>query len=397
MPRIPEGYWCERSKRYYARLGPPSPKTGKSGAVMLKYPDGRPIAYGDLGAKAAAIQRLLAAREEARRRAAGPTVSDLIAGYLDWHERRGSKPRTIETHEEHLYKFEAFEWSGASYGARGAATIGVKDWTRYRKAMEARGCQTGYVKLAFASVAACWNWAARPVEDREPERLLASNPFAGLERPKRGRTRRPILPWPTIKALLDFAAGWVEEASYERDLARNRLKLLALRLIAESGCRPGEAVGLRWEWVHEEERVIIIPAGEDKTGWKTHVDRFIGLSPELAAELARVRASGVAHEVFVVAPRGEPRTKPPGVRQYDHWFRLLRRAAQGKEIPIPGEVTPYALRHAMVTQARAGGIDLERLAPAMGHGVDVARDTYARSQAPEVVAIMDRARAAREG
>jgi len=95
MARRPTGYWDERSKRYYVRLGEYSEKTGKRRALMLKNPDGKPVAFGDAQGVAAAVQRLLAAIDEAERRRGGPTVGQLSRGFLAWHKAHGSRPSTI--------------------------------------------------------------------------------------------------------------------------------------------------------------------------------------------------------------------------------------------------------------------------------------------------------------
>jgi integrase len=390
MPRKASGYWDERSSRYYVRLGEIDPKTGRRRAVLLRHPDGSPIARGDDRAVAAAIQRLLARVAEEERRIAGPTVADLVNAFLAWHEEH-SKPRTVETHEYHLVRFCRHEWAGVQYQDRPAASITVADLTRYRRAMEARDCQTGYVKLAYASVLACWRWAARPVEGREPPRLLDANPFDGLQRPRKGRGRRLILPWPTIVAFLRFAQDRTRGV-HSNGREHDRLRVLALRLMAECGCRPSEAVACRWDWVLEEERVVVIPAGAQKTGHRTQEDRIIGLSPELAAELAALR--GTTHPIFVFTPATDPRgaDRPPSVHRYNEWFRRLRGDANAAGLALPDEATPYTFRHSLISQARAAGMDLRDLAPAMGHSADVAEKVYSHSQNEEIREKMDRVR-----
>lgn len=406
MPRHPKPRWEKRSQRWIAQVGAVSPVSGKARPVILRDERGVPIPHAGRAAAFAAFARILAVKEDEARKPAGPAVSDLIDAYLAWHESAGTRPRTIRDHEYHLYRFGEFERDGAKYEDRPAASIEVADLTAYRRSLEARGNQTGTVKLAYASVLACWRWGARPVEGREPLRMLPANPFEGLARPRRGKGRRLILAWPVIEELLGFALAWAEapadpgwhrnrRISVERHRPLNRLRVLALRLIAECGARPHETMELRWDWLIEAERVAVIPSEHTKTGRE---DRIIGLSPGMAAELARLRRSGRTHPVYVFADPSDPRDEdnPPTVHQFDAWFRGLRAAAQGDGIAIRADVTPYTLRHSFVSQARAGGIDLRELAPAMGHSADVSERTYAHAQLGEIRELMDRARAARE-
>jgi integrase len=402
MPRQPKGYWDGRSGRYYARLGAVSSETGKCRAVMLRHEDGRPIAKGEQRAVALAVQRLLAAIERGERERASPTVATLIADFLEWHHARGSRPRTIGTHRWHLTKFARFE----GYDRRTAASITLADLTRWRKAMVAAGWQTGTLRGGYASILACWHWASRPVEDREPERIFAENPFDGLSRPRKGKGRKLVLPRATIERLIAIAEERTErpvegrahrckKAAVEREREGNRLRCLALRLMAETGCRPGEAAALRWEWVMEAERAVVIPAEFTKTPGKAE-DRILGLSPDLAGRLAELRASGRSHRTWVFATAGDPRERPPAPKRLAVWFGGVKADAAKGEPPIvlPAEATLYTLRHSLVSQARAGGIDLRELAPAMGHSAAVSEATYAHAQVVEIRELMDRAREA---
>lgn len=404
MPRKPGPRQDTRSRTWIAQLGEKSKTTGRRGRVMLRHEDGTPVRYEDHAGAHAAFARLMAATEAGERKAAGPTACDVVAAYIRWHEAAGAMPDTIATHTWHLSRFLEFEHGGRPYNDRPAAGFEVADWTRYRKAMQARGlareaargreAATGYVRLAFASVHACWRWAARPVEDREPLRLIPENPFAGLIRPRKGRGRKLILPWATIKAMAAFLAVYAErpaeghrnrKVAMNREREGNRLKALACRLIVECGCRPKEAAILEWGWIREDDRIVEIP----EAVVKTHQDRSLAMRQALADELAALRASGRSHPRWAFVPAGDPRTEPMDARKLADWFAGARSAARRSGITLPEGTSLYTFRHSLVTLAREAGMDLARIAPAFGHSAATAEGTYAHMRGTHARSIMD--------
>ena len=400
MPRSPKPRFVSRSQRWYLAVGDPLP-SGKSAMVILRYADGRPVAPGDEAGAGAAAAKLLGTRQTAQDRQGGITVAEMAGSYLRWLRDEGRTRKTLEGHDWHLGKFAAFVAGGMAYGDRPAASIEVEDLTAYRKAMERRGNQSGYIRIAYASILALWTWAARPVEGRRPSRLLERNPFAGLARPEKGEGRDLVLSPPLIAALVALAYARAAEAphpDWPRNLkvAWNRakrcrsLRALCLRLMAECGARPKEAVTLRWAWVTEAERWVVIPRAYTKTRRK---DRVLILSPEVAGELANLRA--VAPDpVYVFA--GDPGVEP-SPKMAASWFRDFRQAAQAVGIDVPDEATLYTFRHSFVTNAAAGGMDLRAMAPGLGHSAAVSESTYQHAQRRFLRELMDRAREAAKG
>jgi integrase len=398
MPRKPGPRPDRNHDAWIAQLGEKSETTGRRGRVVLRYEDGSKIPFGDKAGAYAAFARKLAEVEATQRRATGPTAYEVVKAYLLWHEAAGSKPNTIASHEWHLFHFLDFEWGGGPYRDRGAATFTVPDWTRYRKAMQAKGAETGYVRLAYSSVHACWHWASRPIEDREPLKLIPENPFSGLPRPKKGGKRKLVLPWATIKAVAALIGPYVEreatghrnrKVATNRERAQNRLKALACRLIVECGCRPIEAAVLRWDWVHEDRRLIEIP----REFIKTHEDRQLGLTPELAGTLRQLRGSGEAHPVWVFRLATNPSTEEPDPHRLAEWFAGLRKMAREGGVDLPPGTSLYTFRHSLITLAREAGMPLKELAHAFGHTEETAQEHYLHVGGAHVVAVMDEARA----
>lgn len=395
MPRSIEPRWCERDRAWLVPLGTYDEKNRRRRYVTLRDEAGEKIGREDTGGVQRIFTRMMEAEAEATRQTTGPTVGDVILAYLDWHREKGSRPSTIETHVWHLETFGSFDHAGKTYCDRPAASIGIGDLARVRKAMEAAGAKTGYTKLLYSSVLACWRWATRPVEDREPERLLEVNPFDGLQRPKKGPGRRLVVPWGTLAALIEFANARTNTL-YGPSRPLDRLKCLCLRLIIESGCRPHEACGMEWTWVHEDQRVCVIPKDRHKTGEKTGEDRVIVMTAEVAQAMRELRASGGSHPRWVFSTSGDGREAAPTRKKFGYWFNKLKEDAKASGLILPEGTTPYTFRHSLVSQARAGGVQFREMARVMGHDEAVAEKVYAHLETGSARDQFDRMHEARQ-
>lgn len=370
MPRRPVGFWDARSKRHYARLGDVNPKTGKRRAFMLRHEDGRTIAQDDAPAVAAAISRRLADLENAERRASGPTVAEVCTAYVAWHAEQGSAERTVKDHHYHLTRFCKFAPDGIRYGDRPAATIEPADvW--------ALDGNFGSLRLMYASVMACWSWAARPVKGRSSVRLIPTNPLARLPKPPRGKITRKVVEWPTVRRLIRFAWGrskGVGKTRRERTRIFERLRVLALRFMAETGCRPGEASSLEWGDLILEERRCVIPSERTKTR-KTGRDRRFALSVRTIQLLEAAKRHPAAHPKYVFVPAWTRSAKPPAKALTDWWRKELKPAALAAGIELPKGISLYWLRHTLQSEGLEA-FSAERIAAVAGNSPAVLMSTY---------------------
>lgn len=339
MGRHAAGFWDKRSERWYVRLTDPA--TGRKRAIMLRHPDGRHIARGDRGAAAAVVRRLLAERDAATVRATGPTVAEVCRAFVAWHAENGSAQRTVDDHHYHLTRFSKFEHGGVRYMDRPAASIGPEDLWRTRQA------GLGSIRLLYASVMACWRWAARPVEGRAPARMIPANPLAGLAKPRAGAPVEKAIPWEDARALLRFARGWARaRAATRREHTRvnRRLKVLCLHFIAVTGCRPFEAIQLEWtEVLWKEGFVRILERSKTR---RTGKARQIAVPDRMMTALAWVHRQDWSHPRYAFVPAWTRGKGAPRVREWIDWVRLeLKPAALAAGVPIPEDFTMYFLRH----------------------------------------------------
>jgi integrase len=200
--------------------------------------------------------------------------------------------------------------------------------------------------------------------------LCGDNPALGIEL-RRTKRRR----YPTATELTRLGDTLAEmEAN-----GANPFALAAIRFLALSGCRKGEALGLKWEYVDFARGVICLP--DSKVGAR---DIPIGL---VALDLLRAlpRMAGSAF-VFPGRVAGQPLV---GLQK--NWERV-RTAAD------LGDLRLHDLRHGFASIAVNRGVSLALLQGILGHSSPLTTNRYAhletdplRAQADGIAASIARA------
>lgn len=129
----------------------------------------------------------------------------------------------------------------------------------------------------------------------------------------------------------------------------------AIRVIALTGARRGEILGLRWEHVDLKAGTVTLPPLAHKTGRKTGDDRIIGLPAVASAIIAR-QPKGKASDLVFVPSRGGERldlTKP--------WRRICKAAE------LPAELGLHGLRHSLASMMAMSGAGASEIMAALGH------------------------------
>ena len=128
----------------------------------------------------------------------------------------------------------------------------------------------------------------------------------------------------------------------------------AIRLIALTGCRRGEAAGLRWR--HVERDRIVLPPREHKAGRRTGKSQIIGLPAAAQAIIAR-QPEGRPDD-FVFGPaRGAG-----GAIELSHVWDKVRAEAE-----LPAKVTLHGLRHSTASHMAMAGAEAAQIMAALGH------------------------------
>jgi integrase len=222
-----------------------------------------------------------------------------------------------------------------------------------------------------------------------------------LDRPSARRRRRPLVWGPVVVERVRFQLlAHSRRINPGRELTALRDALL-VALMEMTGCRPGEALALRWGDV--DGRVVIARAVSgsrilDRT--KSGKDRIAPLPLPLAADLDALRHfSGAGVDEHVFRPTGRAHWVETDWRNYRsrHFVPALRRVEAEWEgwrrrLPDPAAIResvtglsatrPYDLgRHTHSALMLASGMSLHRLARIQGHGIRVLDQAYSEELA----------------
>ena len=129
----------------------------------------------------------------------------------------------------------------------------------------------------------------------------------------------------------------------------------AIRLIALTGARRGEVVGLLWQYVDLKSGLITLPPKAHKTGSRTGKPRIIGLPAEAQVIIAR-QAKGEPTDYVFMPSKGEGTlniAKP--------WMDVR------KEAGLPENLGLHGLRHSLASHLAMAGASAVELMEAMGH------------------------------
>lgn len=155
--------------------------------------------------------------------------------------------------------------------------------------------------------------------------------------------------WHVLDRLTDPGALSDNESPMRQEVAD------AIRVIALTGARKGEIVGLRWNHVDLKAGTLTLPVDAHKTGRKTGDQRIIGLPALAAIIIARQPAGDPGDLVFRPARGGErlDLTKP---------WRTIRTAAE-----LPAGIGLHGLRHSLASHMAMNGAEATEIMTALGH------------------------------
>lgn len=216
-----------------------------------------------------------------------------------------------------------------------------------------------------------------------------------------GLERRPLIWGPVVveRVRFDLLAGSRRIGRGKR-LAAMRDALL-VSLMEMTGCRPGEALGLRWSDIGERIAIARRLSGKDVVeGTKTGRHRSVPLLRPLRVDLDRLRrlsGDGASEYVFRT-PAGahwvetdwrnyRSRHFRPALERveagWDGWRAdLADPAAVRESVAGLASTRPYDLgRHTHSALMLASGMSLQRLARIQGHGIRILDEAYSEQLA----------------
>ncbi|HET7445396.1 MAG TPA: tyrosine-type recombinase/integrase [Solirubrobacterales bacterium] len=282
-------------------------------------------------------------------------------------------------------------------GGRPIARIDAEVLVEWQDAREEAGVGAPTLIKAMTILSSIFREAAR----RPRVTGVRVNPVVMLDKPSGKRRRRPRVWGPVV----------VERVRYEllvnslrigpvKDLAALRDSLL-VGFMAMTGCRPGEALALRWRDIVGKVAIEAALSGDevvDRT--KTETDRIVPLLRPLARDLAVVRTrSGDGPDDYVFRTSAGGHWVETDWRNYRsrHFVAALERVDAGwatwrtglddddavrESVADLTGTRPYDLgRHTHSALMLASGMSLQRLARIQGHSIRVLDETYSEELA----------------
>jgi integrase len=202
----------------------------------------------------------------------------------------------------------------------------------------------GAAREAIIRLSIIYNWASRT----EFLPKGTENPCRDIELGSVG-AREAIL-----ESADEYAAMFkaIERLETERRIPQSAAD--AIRLIALTGCRRGEAAKLRWRHIDGDR--ILLPPEEHKAGKRTRKPKVISLPTTGQAIIAR-QPEGEADDYVFKPTRGDG-----GPLELTHVWEKIR-----KEAKLPAKICLHSLRHSTGSHMAMAGAEAAQIMAALGH------------------------------
>lgn len=236
---------------------------------------------------------------------------------------------------------------------------------------------------------------------------LPRNPLDGVAGPKPEYQGDRYASEGEVSAFAEFVDRWA--AAEDGKLSRFAAMTATLvKVVIETGCRPGEMCKAQWEHWKLEDRVIVLPPKSHKTGRRVNKPRFVLVSEEIAREIEAIRSHPDRHPEWIFTHRVGPRAGTSATAEDKRWgtpwnsnalsrrVKDLRRAAIKAGVPLADtgvkRLHLYRLRHSSITQQLADGLTTREVADLHGTSERVIESTYLHPQIEHLRAALDRRR-----
>jgi hypothetical protein len=391
MPRPALAHWSTSRRCWLTALGEwylDASGRRRRRQVVLCDEHGHPIARDDEPGKLRALAALRAEAESRDGNAVDPPLGTVFAAWIAWHKGRKTTASSDAYRRQRAKGVCNLVMPGG--GLLGDVPIHSLRDSHYhaiRTHGERHGWSAGYVRQHCQAFLACLRWAARSIHSREPHVWLRNNPFPkdSMELPRAGQSDRPCPDWDELLAIMDRLDEYVERPNrgMRPRAAREAARVLALavRVIAERGCRPGEVMGLKVDdW---DERAGGFGFAEHKTAHRG----VVGVLPLRKATADRVRALLARPDrsgPWVFGPTRTVEQGPPETQSLRLWWRRHKAGvgAEGYQL--------YSFRNTVSNHLRKAGVEGRLLQLALRQSTEVS-GVYRRDLISDAAAVFEAA------
>jgi integrase len=272
--------WSQGGKRHCLTLGLADSPRNRTIAQMKADEIERDIAYGQFDPTLVKYKPEIESRHSLK-------VTELFEKFI------AAKSR--EVYEQSLIKYHAtLGYLKQFFREQQARTVTLDKADKFREWLSERillntkrPMTTGTLKERVTLVSACWDWAVE-------ENILDKNPWKKIVKGIKSGKTPPPKPF-TVDEIKAIIAGFRSDRYYS-------FYADYVEFMLGTGCRPGEAIALRWKHINDDCSLVWIGEayyrGSLKTT-KTGASGHIPLSKSLQQMLQRRRAIGVQPDDLV--------------------------------------------------------------------------------------------------
>ena len=262
-----------------------------------------------------------------------PTFEEVAKRFLDDHSAIRSRPATHASNVQILAHMLI-----PHFGKMKIRSIERKDIYDYLAKNRQRPIGANRSLACMSSImskAELWGYRERN-----------SNPCFGVERFPENRRERFL-------SEQEFAALESAMQRAERNLTESPHVLAMFRIMMHTGCRPGEARHLKWDYVDFTNRVIRLP----KEATKEKRPKTLFITPYIEGVLKNIRRME-GNPYVIVSERNDGK---PIADVKKPWDRIKKAAG------ITTELHLHDLRHSHASMANALGYSLPMIGALLGH------------------------------
>lgn len=336
--------WRQGGKRYTLSLGLPDSKVNRTVAQQKASQIQLDIISGNFD------QTLKKYKPPTFNQLARISVVALFEKFCEYRSKTISE-KTMEKYRATLGYLRRF------FEDQQVSTINISKAEKFSEWLTVHKLSPGQCKRRLEEIRACWNWALK-------QDLVVDNPWTEL--PRRIKIPPKQMPKPFSKEEVQAIIQGFRTDRYYHHYADY------VEFLFGTGCRTGEAIGLRWRHLNDDCSTIWIGESISRgvhKATKTNKARTITLTSKLQEMLLAKRPP-------IPDPEGLVFTSPKGTTIDDHNFRNRAWEKILNKLDIDYR-KPYNTRHTLISHALAQGMNPVEVAQLTGHDVQTLYENYA--------------------
>lgn len=227
-------------------------------------------------------------------------------------------------------------------------------------------------KRTLKEINACCNWAVR-------SRLIDSNPFIGMVGEIRTKKSSNSSRTPFARKEREVIIQAFENNTYcsRYSPLKHSYYTPYVRFLFLTGCRPEEAIALKWKHIQGNEIIFCEAVATDlriRKDTKTHESRSFPINAQLGDLLESIKPLGVDAETLVFPARGNKEIDAHNFLNRT-WKPIVEQLVEDGK--VKQYLPQYNCRHTFITLCLEAGVSVVQVAKWVGNSPEVIMKHYA--------------------